>query len=48
MRANLTPQEKQAMIVMVQELDDKTLAILWKTIRNVIKEAFPNYGHVKP
>ena len=32
MRANLTPQEKQSMISMVQGLDDKTLAILWKTI----------------
>jgi len=32
MKANLTPQEKQSMITMVQTLDDKTLGILWKTI----------------
>jgi hypothetical protein len=32
MKANLTPQEKQSMIAMVQGLDDKTLGVLWKTI----------------
>ena len=32
MKANITPEEKQSMIQMVQGLDDNTLAILWKTI----------------
>lgn len=32
MRANLTPEEKQSMVAMVQGLDDQTLGILWKTI----------------